>query len=225
MRCPKCGKEIANDSQFCEYCGAQLKNAGKVDVRWALLPIAIMSAFAVWLLYEFGSEDLYVVDYFFMTLIPFVIIFAVTLWLVIKKKVPISFFILITIIFISSIGMVYERVKAPSKIVLYNTIYAESESKNCRIDILEYVNTNERGCYSDDDIDDAERTVSVASKDVLSSLTRANKKNVRKAYFTPMKSHKYDKNYQYEDMLLVAVFAFVLYIVYSIIAYKKQWKF
>lgn len=24
MKCPKCGKEIANDSQFCEYCGAAI---------------------------------------------------------------------------------------------------------------------------------------------------------------------------------------------------------
>ena len=24
MKCPECGKEIANDSQFCEFCGAQL---------------------------------------------------------------------------------------------------------------------------------------------------------------------------------------------------------
>lgn len=25
MKCPKCGKEIANDSVFCEYCGTQLE--------------------------------------------------------------------------------------------------------------------------------------------------------------------------------------------------------
>lgn len=24
MKCPKCGKEIANDSQFCEFCGTQI---------------------------------------------------------------------------------------------------------------------------------------------------------------------------------------------------------
>ena len=24
MRCPNCGKEIANDSQFCEYCGTKV---------------------------------------------------------------------------------------------------------------------------------------------------------------------------------------------------------
>ena len=24
MKCPKCGKEIANDSVFCNYCGAKI---------------------------------------------------------------------------------------------------------------------------------------------------------------------------------------------------------
>lgn len=28
MKCPNCGKEIANDSVFCEYCGAKMKSAG-----------------------------------------------------------------------------------------------------------------------------------------------------------------------------------------------------
>ena len=24
MKCPNCGKEIANDSNFCEYCGKRI---------------------------------------------------------------------------------------------------------------------------------------------------------------------------------------------------------
>jgi len=27
MECPNCGKEIANDSQFCEYCGERISNS------------------------------------------------------------------------------------------------------------------------------------------------------------------------------------------------------
>ena len=38
MKCSKCYSEIANDSNFCEYCGMKTKNEYKnVDVRWALL--------------------------------------------------------------------------------------------------------------------------------------------------------------------------------------------
>ena len=47
MKCPNCGREIANDSVFCEYCGATLKenasnNEKQVNVRWALLPAMLM---------------------------------------------------------------------------------------------------------------------------------------------------------------------------------------
>ena len=28
MKCPKCGKEIANDSNFCEFCGTKVKQQG-----------------------------------------------------------------------------------------------------------------------------------------------------------------------------------------------------
>ena len=31
MKCPKCGKEIANDSQFCEYCGNKINPVKKTQ--------------------------------------------------------------------------------------------------------------------------------------------------------------------------------------------------
>ncbi len=33
MKCPKCGKEIANDNKFCEYCGAQLNLTTSVEKK------------------------------------------------------------------------------------------------------------------------------------------------------------------------------------------------
>ena len=29
MNCPKCGKQIDADSQFCEYCGAKIEKRNK----------------------------------------------------------------------------------------------------------------------------------------------------------------------------------------------------
>jgi len=29
MKCPNCGKEITDDSLFCEFCGAKVKKATK----------------------------------------------------------------------------------------------------------------------------------------------------------------------------------------------------
>lgn len=38
MKCPNCGKEIAYDSQFCEHCGAQMKQtASLVPLQYLLL--------------------------------------------------------------------------------------------------------------------------------------------------------------------------------------------
>lgn len=47
MKCPKCGKEIANDSQFCEFCGAKVscgedKSTDKPKVKWIQLILGII---------------------------------------------------------------------------------------------------------------------------------------------------------------------------------------
>jgi len=40
MKCPNCGKEIANDSFFCEYCGTQIKPIKKVrKAPWVVMTI------------------------------------------------------------------------------------------------------------------------------------------------------------------------------------------
>ena len=40
MKCPKCGKEIANDSQFCEFCGTQVIHSKKnTKIVWVILSV------------------------------------------------------------------------------------------------------------------------------------------------------------------------------------------
>lgn len=40
MKCPKCSKELANDSIFCEYCGAQVRKQKKSrKTPWVVLTI------------------------------------------------------------------------------------------------------------------------------------------------------------------------------------------
>ena len=44
MKCSKCGKEIANDSNFCEYCGTKVhKIISRKTVWWVLSVIIILS--------------------------------------------------------------------------------------------------------------------------------------------------------------------------------------
>ena len=38
MKCPNCGKEIANDSVFCEYCGTRVKEVPKPEPAQAPVP-------------------------------------------------------------------------------------------------------------------------------------------------------------------------------------------
>ena len=55
MKCPNCGKEIANDSQFCEFCGAKInlitieeKRPKNYKPLWvSLIVIICASAFGI----------------------------------------------------------------------------------------------------------------------------------------------------------------------------------
>ncbi len=45
MQCPKCGKEIPNDSIFCEACGARMKKSRKA--LWIILSVVLAVVIAV----------------------------------------------------------------------------------------------------------------------------------------------------------------------------------
>ncbi len=41
MKCTKCGKEIANDSRFCEYCGTKIKTSQIKNTHWITLAVLL----------------------------------------------------------------------------------------------------------------------------------------------------------------------------------------
>jgi len=41
MKCPNCGKEIANDSVYCEYCGVKLEKKGSSKVLWIIIAAVV----------------------------------------------------------------------------------------------------------------------------------------------------------------------------------------
>ena len=49
MKCPKCNSEIANDSKFCEFCGAKItkKKGGSKWFLWLCLALVLMAAGSV----------------------------------------------------------------------------------------------------------------------------------------------------------------------------------
>lgn len=42
MKCSSCGKEIAEDSKFCEYCGVQVKEYKNLDLARLIRLIRLM---------------------------------------------------------------------------------------------------------------------------------------------------------------------------------------
>ncbi len=60
MFCPKCGREIANDSAFCEYCGAKIggKLDSRIHVRWLYFVSSLLVTWTSILLLTIYS-DLY----------------------------------------------------------------------------------------------------------------------------------------------------------------------
>lgn len=63
MRCPNCGKEIANDSVFCEYCGTKLNIEPNTPMWLKFMNVIGLSLLAI---------ALFVNVYFFIENIPYV---------------------------------------------------------------------------------------------------------------------------------------------------------
>ena len=111
MKCPKCGKEISNDSQFCEYCGTQLGSAknvagrGTVHVRWFLfvttLLLCCMNVSLFYGMFEksiFNEYSYFDVSTLWIVPILLLLLFIVSLILSIKKKLKAIYTILVFLI-------------------------------------------------------------------------------------------------------------------------------
>ena len=112
MKCPKCGNEIAYDSQFCEFCGTKTRNdeqrIKKVDIRWCLLPAMIIATIAM----GFASESLAILfwdqpKYVELIFVIPLCLFVVSCWYSIKKAIPPSFVIMVGILFCINCYILY----------------------------------------------------------------------------------------------------------------------
>lgn len=105
MKCPKCGKELADDSAFCEFCGAEILQSGnriayKVDVRIPLFVSTILIALSNLL---FIILTFYVDFSFFWLLVPLLSLCIAIIGFVLYKKKRIS--LLFTIILFAMFGL------------------------------------------------------------------------------------------------------------------------
>lgn len=112
MKCPNCGKEIANDSLFCEFCGTQVassKNVAQeasVHVRWLLFVITLfLCLFNVFVFYQIFMDDVFEeyshFDTSLLWIVPAIslILFIIGLILSVKKKLNGIYTIMLFLIF------------------------------------------------------------------------------------------------------------------------------
>ena len=59
MKCTNCGKEIANDSKFCEYCGTKVKKAKSRKPFWIVLALCVIALFVGIIIYYENELEYY----------------------------------------------------------------------------------------------------------------------------------------------------------------------
>ena len=95
MNCPNCGKEIADDSIFCEFCGEKVKK-GLASSKWIANKIYLTCFILLGLLSIIGLGNLFDHHFIAPTLIVIggciFLIAIIVLYLI--KKISFSFFIL-----------------------------------------------------------------------------------------------------------------------------------
>ena len=175
MQCPKCGNEIANDSQFCEFCGAQIKKTisdGRVDVRWALLPAMITTAVAmyfsltVYWLYKWGIPS-----YSLLPMSLAIVLFGATVWCRIKKVVPTSFVLIMAVGLIVNSCMLYSAYK-------FNCITHSAEKISYADDEENSVGSGSLKLMTYYDIEDEDAMLDKCSEVISYELRKQGKKYV-----------------------------------------------
>jgi hypothetical protein len=120
MKCSKCGKDIANDSLFCEFCGSMIrKKEYKVHIKCLLYVAMLLNCMTyifhlvVFILgylrvgFNPYNEDAYseaMVFFFYVFFVQFCI-FIISLVLLIRKRIPVLVFILSLLILIFYFGI------------------------------------------------------------------------------------------------------------------------
>lgn len=209
MKCSKCGNEIANDSMFCEYCGSQIKedNAKKVDVRWSLLPVMLITTYAMLFPLEIYGRSLYYGWNRLLFIIP-ISLLTYTLYLAYKKKTPKSFVLMMFALFIANSAIEYKQLSLTMDID--STIYSDCEHS-------EHARLRNGFCNS------YHNTVGYFNSFVI-KLNEDGESNIRIGDLDEEGFYVYSMN-----AIIIEAFVFCIllpiYLVYAFIAHKRGWKF
>ena len=104
MKCPKCGKEIANDSNFCEYCGEQMgKSEYRVHVKWLLYVAMLFTCILNYFIVEVQTYEAGIVG--FCLMIIQLCIFIPASVLCYKKRIAYPVLILALFLLIANVSI------------------------------------------------------------------------------------------------------------------------
>ena len=236
MKCPKCNKEIPKDSNFCEQCGAEINEdcvdrTTHVDVRWALLPAMLIATFAMWLLWlfcMFGDKGS-IVDSSLFVMPASLISFLITLWCGIRKKVALSFVLIMVVLFLSNCVMLYGCV-CPHEERVYSA-YISWKDENCHYNDVTLANI----CWVDnqnrmvpDGLSESEilQRLKLYQQSLSSLIQQNGAQDIYQGSVSKGRSCYYATHDDWAiACLCMASGMFVLYVIYAFVAYKKKWTF
>lgn len=123
MKCPKCGNEIADDSNFCEFCGTQILkvNSKLVDIRWCLLLVMISVTypiFMVWNQFEFTNSQM---SDLILPIVVLIVLFLIIIWCRIKRIVTQSFVLIMSVLLLLNCAFLYDIGQAEEILDLRST--------------------------------------------------------------------------------------------------------
>ena len=231
MKCSKCGKEIAKDSNFCEFCGTAIKEKCStevkcVDIRWALLPAMLLATFVIFAMWShMNYHPLNITDLALIAIIPPVILFLVTLWYGIKKKVAISFVLIIGVFLLSCCGMFIDMVNHPIYYEYSRHISWEDGNRYRELDLIINGEENEKGFLHTAEWHDVDKHLK-SFQDIISQRLQQDGATNIDSSDIPVASPYFGGGVSWVDAYNCIVLPFlVLYLIYAFIAYKKNWKF
>ncbi len=235
MKCSKCGKEIANDSLFCEYCGTEIKkdnankesNTKRVDIRWALLPAMLMATFMVMCIWGIGTCEMFIVQNAYLGVILSIIIFLITIWYSIKRRVPISFVLIMGLFLISNCGMFYDLNSRNGYMDIYTVVSWNENATAKDITLSMKVPTDNHGCYLGEEWYNAEKFLNSCQQLLAQKLKQdgAVGVNADSSYISASPYITTSGRSWLETYNPICFALLLFYIIYAFIAHKRAWRF
>ncbi len=228
MKCTNCGKEIANESQFCEYCGAKVQQGskeGKIYIGWLLIiSMLFLSLMNFAFMHIHQETDAWYFRNQLIVLQCVVLLIGLTMYFL--KKIHLPLIILVCIQFIIGLILCWDASENDSK-GLRGTTYASlvsgpiGNSSKTGIFLMISPTTEEQNNYADMySHSEAVTKLEEFARNISSSNSQY---RIHGAFWKTSQTYYFWEHtyiYAWADVVLV-----LLYIIYAFIACKKGWKF